>query len=329
MPASYFLDAANLPAMEDWLRRAGWIPEWQSILTAERAGEGNMNCTLRVTTAEGTFILKQARPWVEKYPSIPAPDSRANVEAAIYRQLGTDPFLSSLMPRLLAHSAEARMLMLEDLAPATDFNSVYSGGAITPAELRILTSWLRQLHAAFADPAMAPAFTNTAMRELNHAHIFDLPLRPDTGWDLDAWTPGLRAVAQSLWSDDRYCRRVRELGAMYLGDGTCLLHGDYFPGSWMRARGSVRILDPEFGFWGVPEFDLGVLLAHLRLAGRPESDIDAVAAVYPLAESPLAGAFAGVEIMRRLIGVAQLPLVRDIAGKKELLEKSRQLIADI
>ena len=43
-----------------------------------------MNCTLRVTTTRRSFILKQARPWVEKYPQIAAPVERARVEAAFY-----------------------------------------------------------------------------------------------------------------------------------------------------------------------------------------------------------------------------------------------------
>ena len=37
-------------------------------MSAVRAGDGNMNCTVRVTTGTGTLIVKQSRPWVEKYP---------------------------------------------------------------------------------------------------------------------------------------------------------------------------------------------------------------------------------------------------------------------
>ena len=70
----------------------------ESVIAAERAGEGNMNCTLRVRTNERTFILKQARPWVEKYPQIEAPDERALVEAAFYRIAQVLPSVGSRMP---------------------------------------------------------------------------------------------------------------------------------------------------------------------------------------------------------------------------------------
>lgn len=43
-------------------------------------------------------------------------------------------------------------------------------------------------------------------------------------------------------------------------------------------------------------------------------------------DDALARQFAGVEIMRRLIGVAQLPLVADLNQKEELLNLSRDLV---
>ena len=41
-----------------------------------RAGPGNMNCTVRATTPLRSIIVKQSRPWVEKYPQFDAPWDR-------------------------------------------------------------------------------------------------------------------------------------------------------------------------------------------------------------------------------------------------------------
>ena len=318
-PGRFFLDPQDLPSLEAWLKDQGWIAPDQHVQSAIRAGEGNMNRTLRIVTDSGSFILKQARPWVEKYPSIDAPDERAVVEAGFYSEVADDPLVSSQMPRLIAHSYQSRILMLEDLTPASDFTSIYENGEIAAAELLGLATWLRALHTNFRDDRLARQFANTAMRALNHVHIFDLPLRRDNGWGFDA-------SAGMLWSDAAYCRRVRELGQLYLGDGACLIHGDFFPGSWMRVQSGVRIIDPEFCFWGMPEFDLGVLFAHCLLAHLPAKTIELIRLVYPLASAPLSQAFAGVEIMRRLIGVAQLPLPYGLPEKTRLLERSRTMV---
>jgi 5-methylthioribose kinase len=168
------------------------------------------------------------------------------------------------------------------------------------------------------------------MRALNHEHIFDFPLREQNGLDLDGITPGLRTAADELARDRRYCDAVAALGRRYLADGASLVHGDYFPGSWLKAHDGVRIIDPEFCFLGDPEYDCGVFAAHLMLAGCQAHALEAISAAATarqLDRARLAG-YAGVEIMRRLIGVAQLPLSAGIDRKRALLDRSRRLVTE-
>ena len=121
--------------------------------------------------------------------------------------------------------------------------------------------------------------------------------------------------------------RIHALGARYLADGDHLVHGDYFPGSWLRALRGIAIIDPEFCFTGAPEFDVGVMLAHLLLAAQPDAlvthHLGSFAGGY---DGALVRGFAGAEIMRRLIGVAQLPLPASRERKHALLAKSRELV---
>ena len=169
------------------------------------------------------------------------------------------------------------------------------------------------------------------MRRLNHEHIFDLPLAADNGIDLDRLAAGLAAAARRLRSDPEYCKAVKELGDRYLAGGSVLLHGDYFPGSWLRSPVGIYILDPEFCFYGISEIDLGCAIAHLRLAQQPLDLARTILRAYSAVSnrnSPqmhLVSGFAAVEIMRRIIGVAQLPLANSV-NRVELLDKSRQAL---
>lgn len=76
-PDGYFLDESDREGLTQYLHAQAWIDSSDVVRALASAGEGNMNCTLRVTTRERTFILKQSRPWVEKYPEIPAIASQA------------------------------------------------------------------------------------------------------------------------------------------------------------------------------------------------------------------------------------------------------------
>ncbi len=292
-----------------------------------------MNCTLRVTTPRRSIIVKQGRPWVEKYPHIPAPAERTRVEAAFYAAAARCARVSGAMPRLLDADDEARVLVLEDAGRAGDLTGLYAGAALTEADCAALVEYLVALHACEVRPSERPLFANREMRALNHEHIFALPLRDGNGLALDAITPGLQAAADELKRDRAYCDRVTALGQRYLADGRVLVHGDYFPGSWLRADAgygsgrTVAVIDPEFCFLGCGEFDFGVMRGHLTLAAQAEARIAQVEAAVPGGyDMALVRQFAGVEIMRRLIGVAQLPLRASLEAKRSLLERSRALL---
>ncbi len=333
-PGSFFLDPFDTQALCQFLQTRGWLQPEESVQAAERAGGSNMNCVLRVRTDKRSFILKQSRPWVEKYPQIPAPWNRACIEARFYEEARKDSALAPHLPKLLGFDAAERLLMFEDLGPTPDLRNFYQA----PQNWMGETDWqtplhfLLDLHTRFRDPALSAVFSNGAMRRLNHEHIFWLPLRQDNGLNLDAITPGLARLAEQLQTNADYVGTVGELGKRYLGDTAqegSLLHGDYFPGSWVKAGGKFYVIDPEFSFYGPPEWDVGVMAAHLLLAGHPAESISRVPEWYSAAgpwDERLMRQFAGTEIMRRLIGVAQLPLPYGLDRKRELLQRSLDLV---
>ena len=83
------------------------------------------------------------------------------------------------------------------------------------------------------------------------------------------------------------------------------------------------MIDPEFCFCGPREFELGVVAAHWIFCGSEFSSatIDRVCDLYSKEFSrKLLEGFTGAELVRRLIGVAQLPLDADLDRRTEWLE---------
>ena len=327
-PDVYFIDVENPSSLQTYLSQLGWLNPGETFISTDRVADSNMNCTLRVTTNQRTFILKQSRPWVEKYPHIAAPWDRNLIETRFYEVISTDAILGDQMPRILGSDTVSRTLMLEDLGEAGDFSGIYDNDPLKQSEAITLVNYLSRLHSQFNASTFGTEFTNREMRTLNHFHIFKFPLDVNNDLNLDQFTPGLTVQANKLQQDYAYVDTVAALGNLYLQDGESLLHGDYFPGSWFKASCGIRIIDPEFCFFGCREFDLGVMLAHFVLAEQPETLANKLVDTYGRAtiNHSLVSQFAGVEIMRRLIGVAQLPLKCDLRKKIEMLDISRQLV---
>jgi len=326
-----FLDADNREAIERYLVARGLVKLSELPVRLSPAGAGNMNLVLRVTPADGQpFIVKQGRPWVEKYKQIPAPPERTLVEAAFYNVVKDDPRVAGRMPNVLDVDQTNHVLVLEDAGSARDFTSIYADGAIAASTVGTLLDWLNHLTGVAVPVEHRAVLANRAMRTLNHEHMFSLPLREENGLDLDAINPGLHDSARGLITDRIYTDAVTAAGQRYLSDGGRLVHGDYFPGSWLNAAGGVRVIDPEFCFLGDPEFDCGILAAHLTIANCDPAALSMVAISAETRRLDLerVAIYAGVEIMRRLIGVAQLPIVFGIDRKRMLLERSRRLVVE-
>ena len=308
--------------VEDHLRGLGWLEEGETFLGCSRAGEGNMNLTLRVHTDRRTLIVKQSRPWVEKYDQIAAPLDRALVEQAFYERITEIPEVASRMPRLLGADADSRCLALEDLGEdSEDLSTLYADGELSLDEARSLGAYLAALHQGTRvelGKAVDEVLLNRAMRGLNHEHLFVIPLSPGNGLDLEPHEAGLGAAAAVLQADPAVAQRAAELGQRYLADGPCLVHGDFFPGSWLRtAKSGVRVIDPEFCHYGDPELDLGVATAHLVVAGQSRDLVWALLETAGVAQrdESLVGRYSGIEVIRRVMGVAQLPRAR-AAGRR-------------
>ena len=89
-------------SVRDAMQLLGLWEFGEVVMSTECAGEGNMNMVVRVTTTRQQIILKQSRPWVEKYPQIQAPVERSKAETDFYRLISEYPAVANKMPQILA-----------------------------------------------------------------------------------------------------------------------------------------------------------------------------------------------------------------------------------
>jgi len=331
-PEVFLLPGQSLETIDAYVRSRGWIDAADTVCAIAPAGEGNMNYTLRVTTNMRSMILKQSVPWVAKYPDIDAPWDRIIREARFFQIVSAQPSLARSMPALKDLDVISRIVLLEDVGNGRDGAYVYQGEQLAAADLQSAVNWLATLHNTKFNHECRSALTNRDMRALNHAHIFRIPLQTENPVDLDTITPGLQAVADKLKANTDFVAAVHNVGeALYLQDGPTLIHGDFFPGSWLITDSGLKVIDPEFSFFGFPEFDVGVLIAHLLLSRQSEDRIEQVLHTYRQPDGFSLFAckqIVGVEIVRRLIGVAQLPVPYALNTKIQLLSMATGLVLE-
>ena len=166
----YLDHSTPVAELQEHLLSKGWINAREKIIGVEKPGEGNMNVVLRIKTKTRSLILKQSRPFVQKYQQIEAPLDRIAVEYQFYQAVRNES-LSKNMPSILGYDPNEHLLILEDLGHCEDMTTIYASRKIEDDLLQQLTSILALIHESEV-PNSFPE--NMAMRKLNHQHIFVL-----------------------------------------------------------------------------------------------------------------------------------------------------------
>ncbi len=320
-------------ALQQYLRDKNWLKASEIITGIEKPGEGNMNVVARIVTSDKSIIVKQTRDFVRKYPDIPAPIERIEVENDFYQLVTNIENLQGFMPNVLGYDAENYVMVMEDLGAGSDYTNLYKKEVpVTNETIEAAVTYLSALHNhRFSETTVANFSDNLALRKLNYEHLFVYPLMAENGFNLDDVQSGLQPVAMPYKTDEVLNAAMKTLGEVYLASGNVLLHGDYYPGSWLNVNGEFKVIDPEFCFFGKPEYDLGVMLAHLSMAQATDEQLNLVWKNYQQPADfsvALTGQFRGMELIRRLIGLAQLPISLTLAEKETLLAEARTLVCN-
>ncbi len=332
-PHAFFVDEDNPESIQNYLRNQGWIDENKQLESVASVGEQNLNNVLRLTFSDGqSVIIKQSRPWVESLPDIPAPAERCNIEAAFLQETARNDDIASRAPNVLHFDEDAHIILMEDLGDGNTLINLYESEEVLQEQTLVdILEYLSALHQNFAHHSCNFYIENRGMRKLKAEHMFRFPFVEDNGLDLDEVTPGLAEVGEKYRNDEELMEQVAFMQYRYLQNGETLLHGDFWPGNMLRTANGIKIIGPEYCFFGDAEFDLGMLYAHLHLARQPEELLAKVEEHYkkpPTFSEMLYQQYAGTEILRRILGLEQLPLHLNLEEKEDLLNTARSMLLE-
>ena len=335
MDAQRLLSEANLP---EYLRSLGLARPGEAV-RVEPAGDGNINWVRRATVEASparSYVVKQARPALERFPQYQAPTERIVCEARYLEHVRAWDE-DEVCPRVIRFDEPNRVLVLEDLGAAERLDHALARGGDASPALTVLAAFLGRVHRATrGDASLALRFANEPMQRLHGAHIFELPYQANDF----VLPPRTAARAATLRADGPLCARAERAYERYLTPVGALIHGDVQAGNILLPAGGVKLLDAEIAHVGDPAFDIGMLLAHALLpaaaAGRTASARStltrcwqAYAAAHAAPELPeLAEAlcYAGLELLRRTIGAARVAAVADDEAGLRVIEVGVELV---
>ena len=318
----------NLP---EYLRSVG-LAEATDDVVVEPAGDGNINWVRRARLKGGkSYIVKQARPALEKFPEYEVSTDRIVFEArylARVQPLDTE----DLCPAVHHFDPDQKVLVMEDLGASVRLDDALEARRPIADEMEAVARLLGRVHRATADdPDLAAEFANDAMRRLHGDHIFTLPYREEF-----PAPPKTAELGERVRKDAEVAEIAANAYDSYLRPTGPLVHADVQPSNLLLTSTGPKLLDAEIAHAGDPAFDVGTLVAHLALPaaaqGEPDEADELLGRVWlayteehgqrGIASATDVMRYAGLELTRRTIGAARVAFVEQDEAGVRVLETS-------
>ena len=236
-------------------------------------------------------------------------------------------------------------LVFEDLHDHQTWRDALIAGRDVPGAATDLGRYCAQVLLGTSNALLPSAKRNELRRRFQYSELClvteDLVFTaPYTDSASNRFDPEIVELARSLRSERALRSAAAQLRFAFKTRDEALVHGDLHTGSVLVRDGDTRVIDLEFAFFGPIAFDPGLLLANLafsRIAHAASKDFDFCPRVdraavdfwstlteecgrlwrptepllAPFLRSMLADAarFAGMEMIRRVVGLAH---VKDI-----------------
>ena len=255
-------------------------------LDAEEIGDGNINYVFRVRSrANGKSIIVKQADRLLRSSGRPLDITRSKREAEalrIYADL-TPQFI----PQIYAYDDTMSAICMEDISYCGNLRKELMAGHPLPASFaENAASFLADAVFATSDLFLSPeekkervkAFINPELCAISETLVFSEPYC--NGKSRNRITPGNEAFIQkTLYNDEALKAEVASLRETFMNKAEALIHGDLHTGSIFIGNNTgtaidkngttepcMKIIDPEFAFYGPIGYDLGNIIAHLYCA---------------------------------------------------------------
>ena len=344
----------TLATLPDYLRqRYATIRmfEPETEFRVEEIGDGNLNTIYRVSDArhpERSLVLKHAPPYIKILgPDYPLSTERLTFESRaldIYNRLA-----SGIAPTQYDFDAEAALIAMEDLRNTRVLRDDLIDGTVDAAIAEQIGRFMGIVHSQTCVDNVGSTtaqhykqqFANTTMQSITADYVFTFPF---TEHETNFWTPGLEPDVQRLKADKDFLQQAEHLKHIFLTAQQGVTHGDLHTGSVLLQGSTAKVIDAEFAFYGPVGFDLGLYWANYLLSYFAHQDTSHVQSAlktaivqtwqtytteFEMIDAELKArtlqnifhetvGFAGLEMLRRLIGAAH---VKDIEGIVDIPQK--------
>lgn len=234
-------------------------------------GDGNINYVFKIWDKAGrSLVIKQADTRLRS-SGRPLDLCRNRIEAEALKIEGD--LAPGFVPKVYHYSETMSALSMEDISGYKNLRSELMDGKTFSQFSDWISSFLADTLLPTTDLVVNRAekkervrmFTNIELCDITEDLVFTEPY--DNYKNRNIITPGIESfVDHALYADEKLKGEVGLLRNAFLNHAQALLHGDLHTGSVFINEQGIKVIDPEFAFYGPMGYDVGNVMGNLFFA---------------------------------------------------------------
>lgn len=235
----------------------------------EEIGDGNINYVFRIRSLKDghSVIVKQADRLLRSSGRL-LDQNRSRIEAAALRLEGE--LAPGFVPELYHYDEVMAATAMEDVSSFRNLRQELAENRVYPHLSRNLSVFMVDTLLPTTDLVLdaeekkrrVQFFTNPELCKITEDLVLTEPYYDYKGRNII--TPGNETfVEEKLYRDEALHAELAQLRLNFMNNAQALLHGDLHTGSVFANETGIKVLDPEFAFYGPMGYDIGNVIGNL------------------------------------------------------------------
>ena len=242
------------------------------ILSCREISDGNINYVFRVKDLDtGRSVIIKHGDKVSRTGGSQVSTDRNRIEAEVLKLEGE--LAPGSVPEVYLYDPVMCCLVMEDLKDYGNMRYELIKHQIFPGFAEDITTFMAQTLIGTTDVVLDPRekkqlagrFINPDLCRVTERLVYTEPYQNLEGKNV--LNPDNREfLEEELYQDPGLHLEAAKLKEEFKTKAQALLHGDLHTGSIFVKKGSTKVLDPEFAFYGPIGYDVGNVMANLIFA---------------------------------------------------------------
>lgn len=248
------------------------LEDFDGAVTCQEIGDGNLNYVFRVSKENGeSVIVKQAGPQARISEDFVLSTERNRIETEVL--MLEAEYTPNLVPKIFLLDEVMGACIMEDLKNFEIMRKKLIEFNTYPLFSEQIAQFMAENLMRTTDFLMNPVekkklqkkFINPELCEITEQLVYTEPYIDFKNQNI--LTEGIEEFVQTVvYNDQSLHVQVAKLKQDFLTNAQALLHGDLHTGSIFINDKEMKVIDPEFAFFGPIGYDVGCLIANLTFA---------------------------------------------------------------